>query len=95
MSDSKDVRRVELRSPAEVERLLESLGVSDDLLLNNMVRTYWETVGELWQAHDFVCERVRELHARNDLSEYRAERVTGWARSTVRGVLGKPKKGVV
>lgn len=89
------VRRVELRSPAEVERLLGRLEVAEDSELASAVGEYWSDVERLWRSHEQVMVLVRELNALGSLSEYRAERVTGWARSTVRGVLGKPKKGVV
>lgn len=90
-----EVRRVELRSPAEVEALLERLEVAEDSELAGAIADYWSDVERLWRSHEQVMVLVRELNAGGRLSEYRAERVTGWARSTVRGVLGKPKKGVV
>lgn len=90
-----EIRRVELRSPVEIGRLLERLEVAEDSELADAVGDYWSDVERLWRSHEQVMLLVRELHAGGRLSEYRAERVTGWARSTVRGVLGKPKKGVV
>lgn len=91
-----EVRRVELRSPTEVGRLLGRLEVAEDAGLAAAVEDFWSDVERLWRSHDHVMALLRELNAAGRLSEYRAERVTGWQRSTVRRVLGKDqKKGVV